>query len=121
MKTTKPNQKAPKAATAEPVVVPVLSSTETVEEQVVVEPELEEVELVVEVMQVQQELTLPEYLQTIEEETPTIEMKDIERILRKSPHITEVLLKSGDSVQLSTEDFQKLRDPEDPTSMISSL
>lgn len=51
----------------------------------------------------------------------TVEMRDIERILRTSPHVTEVLLKSGDTVQLSTEDFQKLRDPQDPTNIIASL
>jgi hypothetical protein len=128
MKTAKPNQKTAAAPAAKPVVEDVLVEQPVIEEVVVVEleePELEEIKPVVEQeveeVQVQQESDLSKYFQTIEEAVPTIQMKDIERILRKSPHVTEVLLKSGDSVQLSTEDFQKLRDPEDPTSIISSL
>jgi hypothetical protein len=75
----------------------------------VYEPTVEEV--------VESPVIKPEVVKT----EPTVEMRDIERILRTSPHVTEVLLKSGDTVQLSTEDFQKLRDPQDPTNIIASL
>ena len=50
-----------------------------------------------------------------------LEIKDIARVIRRSPLITEVLLVSGDTVQINTEDFEKLRNPEDPTSIIQFL
>lgn len=52
---------------------------------------------------------------------PSIQLKNIVRVLRKSPTVTEVLLKSGDSVQLSTSDYERLRNPQDPTSIIKHL
>ena len=50
-----------------------------------------------------------------------VKLSDIVRIIRQSPHYTEVLLKSGDTAQFSTEDFDKLRNPEDDTNVIRYL
>jgi hypothetical protein len=50
-----------------------------------------------------------------------IAMGDVVRIIRQSPQITEILLKSGDTVQIYTSDFDKLRNPEDPTNNIQFL
>jgi hypothetical protein len=47
-----------------------------------------------------------------------VKLSDIVRIIRQSPHYTEVLLKSGDTAQFSTSDFDKLRNPEDDTNVI---
>jgi hypothetical protein len=47
-----------------------------------------------------------------------VKLSDIVRIIRQSPHYTEVLLKSGDTAQFSTLDFDKLRNPEDDTNVI---
>ena len=50
-----------------------------------------------------------------------VKLSDIVRIIRQSPHYTEVLLKSGDTAQFSTADFDKLRNPEDDTNVIRYL
>lgn len=47
-----------------------------------------------------------------------VKLSDIVRIIRQSPHYTEVLLKSGDTAQFTTSDFDKLRNPEDDTNVI---
>lgn len=125
MKTAKPNQKqaastiAKSSKKANPVSESVI---EEVEEALdVVEPILlvfeDEVPQVIE-----NSVASSENLESdSNNQIPTIQMRDIEKILRKSPFIIEVLLKSGDTVQISTEDFEKLRNPEDPTNTIQYL
>jgi hypothetical protein len=104
MKTAKTTQKQTTTTTTIPVAEG-LTQDDLVVSQPVVEEVLESVVIIPDVVKAE----------------PTVEMRHIERILRTSPHVTEVLLKSGDTVQLSTEDFQKLRDPQDPTNTIASL
>lgn len=123
MKTEKPIQKTSSAKQAAAKSAPVAKK---VEEQPIVEkieePIVEEVKPVVEVVEpvVEEEAPVSTYI----EEDPdrfNLEIKDIARVIRRSPLITEVLLVSGDTVQINTDDFEKLRNPNDPTSIIQYL
>lgn len=130
MKTEKPIQKTSSAKQAAAKSAPVAKK---VEEQPIVEkieePIVEEVKPVVEVVEPVVEVAEP----VVEEEAPVstyieedpdrfnLEIKDIARVIRRSPLITEVLLVSGDTVQINTDDFEKLRNPNDPTSIIQYL
>jgi hypothetical protein len=117
MKTEKPIQNP--AAKAEPVaevveqVVPVIEQAPVAEKAPVkkaVEPKVEKVEPAA---------PAPQFVEEFVE--VTVQLEDIARVLRKSPLVTEVLLKSGQIVQIDTQDFQKLANPEDPTSIIQYL
>lgn len=46
---------------------------------------------------------------------------DIEKINRKSPEVSELLLKSGEVVKVATQDLIKLKDPKDSTNVIQYL
>lgn len=113
MKTAKPTQKPTvKATTPKEVVVDEVITDEVVvtdSHDEVVEPEVEIVEP-----------AIAEPVKEVSNESK-VELRDIVRIIRKSPHVTEVLLSSGDTVQITTEDFEKLRNPEDPTNTIQYL
>jgi hypothetical protein len=107
MKTAKPTQKPTvKATTPKEVVV-----DEVITDEVVVVNDSHD-EVV--------EPAIAEPVKEVSNESK-VELRDIVRIIRKSPHVTEVLLSSGDTVQITTEDFEKLRNPEDPTNTIQYL
>jgi hypothetical protein len=107
MKTAKPTQKPiVKATTPKEVVV-----DEVITDEVVVVNDSHD-EVV--------EPAIAEPVKEVSNESK-VELRDIVRIIRKSPHVTEVLLSSGDTVQITTEDFEKLRNPEDPTNTIQYL
>lgn len=107
MKTTKTPQKQTTTTTTLPVAEELLQ-----DDLVVTQPIVEEV---VEVPA--QSVEEPK----VEASQGNITMGDVVRIIRQSPLITEILLKSGDTVQIHTSDFDKLRNPEDPTSNIQFL
>jgi hypothetical protein len=111
MKTAKPTQKPISKATAPKEV----AVDEVITDEVVVVTESHD-----EAVEPKVEIVKSEPVKEVSNESK-VELRDIVRIIRKSPHVTEVLLSSGDTVQISTEDFEKLRNPEDPTNTIQYL
>jgi SepF-like predicted cell division protein (DUF552 family) len=107
MKTTKTPQKQTTTTTTLPVAEELLQ-----DDLVVTQPIVEEV------VEVQ-----AQHLEEVKAEASqgNITMGDVVRIIRQSPLVTEILLKSGDTVQIHTSDFDKLRNPEDPTNNIQFL
>jgi SepF-like predicted cell division protein (DUF552 family) len=107
MKTTKTPQKQTTTTTTLPVAEELLQ-----DDLVVTQPIVEEV------VEVQAQ---PVEEVKAEASQGNITMGDVVRIIRQSPLVTEILLKSGDTVQIHTSDFDKLRNPEDPTNNIQFL
>jgi len=107
MKTAKTPQKQTTTTTTMPVAEELLQ-----ENLVVTQPIVEEV------VKVQAQ---PVEEVRVEATQGKITMGDVVRIIRQSPQVTEILLKSGDTVQIYTSDFDKLRNPEDPTNNIQFL